>query len=351
MKLSKESGQCAGKRSMVFFITVLRTLAACLITNAHYSGIYPIDLLANGGLLGDILFFAVSGYCLYNVKQPFFSWYGKRLLRIYPAVIIATVFYLATGAYSLSEHTLGWWLIYPTGYHFVASILVLYIPYYFVMRTDWLKNHMILLMGVTATIYVIIYFTVYDKSYYHIDTVREPMIRFLFMESMLLGAWFRQRDASVRNHFRGWEPFAAGITFFLYFASKLLFSRRESLSQYQICNQLLIFALLFFLLLTFAGIDFRLEKLPAGIKRMIGFISGITLEIYVVQYVLIDMIRPIGHFPLNWLALTVAIIAAAVLLHKLCVSLTVTIYRIGQRLLENSQGGVNLESTDYRCMA
>lgn len=56
------------EKKMIFFITVLRALAACLITNAHYTGIYPIEIIANGGLIGDVLFFAVSGYCLYNVK-------------------------------------------------------------------------------------------------------------------------------------------------------------------------------------------------------------------------------------------------------------------------------------------
>ena len=47
---------------MVTFITFLRAIAACLITNAHYTGIYPTDLIANGGLVGDVIFFAVSGY-------------------------------------------------------------------------------------------------------------------------------------------------------------------------------------------------------------------------------------------------------------------------------------------------
>lgn len=45
---------------MVFFITCVRALAACLITNAHYTGVYPTDLIANGGMIGDVLFFAVS---------------------------------------------------------------------------------------------------------------------------------------------------------------------------------------------------------------------------------------------------------------------------------------------------
>ena len=303
---------------MVFFITVLRALAACLITNAHYTGIYPTDLIANGGLIGDVLFFAVSGYCLYNVKMSFPRWYGKRLCRVYPPVLLMTLVYVLLGAYSLADHNAVWWFIYPTYYHFVASIIALYIPFYFCMKIDWIKEHLVGVIGAVAVIWILIYFTIYDKSYYHIDKVREPMIRFLFMESMLLGALFRQNDVKIRNKFKVWYPFATLGMFLVYFASKLLFSRSESLSQLQFLNQIAIFALLVLLFMTLAGLDSKLEKLPGWIKKVIGFISSITLEIYLVQYVLIDVLRPIGHFPINWIALTAAIFVAAFTLHKVC---------------------------------
>ncbi|MBQ0099636.1 MAG: acyltransferase family protein, partial [Firmicutes bacterium] len=107
---------------MIFFITFLRFLAACLITNSHYTGVYPTDIIANGGLLGDVLFFAVSGYCLANVKKSFPSWYWKRLVRCYLPVLIISGVYLLIGFYSLNENSALWWLLYPTNYHFVSSI-------------------------------------------------------------------------------------------------------------------------------------------------------------------------------------------------------------------------------------
>lgn len=252
---------------MIFFVTCLRTLAACLITNAHYTGIYPIDLIANGGLIGDVLFFAVSGYCLYNVKTSFPKWYGKRIYRVYPPVLIMTAIYVVLGFYSLNEHSVCWWFVYPT--------------------------------------------------YYHIDTVREPMIRFLFTECMLLGAWFRHNDKKIRNRFKAWHLMATVIVFCVYFASKLLFSYWESLASFQILNQIVIFALLIFVFLTFAGLDNKLENLPVWLKKAISFVSGITLEIYIVQYVLIGLIRPVGSFPLNWILLTASILGSAFILHKI----------------------------------
>ena len=221
------------------------------------------------------------------------------------------------GFYSLNEHSIFWWFVYPTYYHFVASIIVLYIPFYFIMRIHFLKEHILSVMGIIALAWLLLYFTVYDKTYYHIDTVREPMIRFLFMECMLLGAWFRYNDKKIRNRFKAWHLIATAIAFCVYFASKLLFSYWESLASFQILNQIAIFALLILVFLTFAGLDSKLENLPVWLKKAISFVSGITLEIYVVQYVLIGLMRPVGIFPLNWILLTASILGSAFILYKI----------------------------------
>lgn len=302
---------------MIFFITVLRTLSACLITNAHYVGVYPIEIIANGGLIGDILFFAISGYCLYDIKLSFLKWYGKRLYRIYPPVMIITAIYMLANIYSLTNHSIGWWFLYPTYYHFVASIIILYIPYYFIIKNNILKNHLIKIMLGILIIEIIVYIFIYDKTYYHIDNVREPMIRFLFMESMLLGAWFRENISKIINQFKWWQPIITFFVFLLYFASKLFFIQGFFLF-FQIFNQVIIFILLFFIFFTFAALNSKLEKFPKKIKSLNNFISKITLEIYVVQYVIIKYLGSKGYFPLNWIVLTLTIVMMAFVLHKIC---------------------------------
>ena len=301
---------------MIFFITLLRALAACLITNAHYIGIYPTDLIANGGLLGDIIFFAVSGYCLFNVRKSFPRWYGKRLVRVYIPVLLITLIYCLLGFYRVdNSQEWIWWFIYPTAYHFVSSILLLYIPFWFVGRFEWLRNRLSWIMGVVAIVYVAIYLCFYDKSYYHIDDVHEWMIRFLFFESMLLGAWFKKRQETNGFVFRWWIAASTAVLFVVYFISKLFFSRFAQFSYLQIINQFIIFALLFFIFWLVASLDKQLERMPKFLKGIIEFIAKITLEIYAVQIVLIDLIRPYLGFPLNWLAVTASIVIAAFILH------------------------------------
>lgn len=327
---------------MIFFITVLRALAACLITNAHYTGVYPTDIIANGGLVGDVLFFAVSGYCLYNIKVSFPKWYGKRIVRCYLPVLLITALYMALGFYSLSEHSFAWWYIYPTYYHFVASIIILYIPYYIIIKIPQLRKRIPLIMLGIFVVYLVVYIFIYDKSYYHIDTVREPMIRFLFMESMLLGAWFRQNDAKIRNQLKWYLPVILVVTVIMYFASKLLFARVEAISALQIINQVLIFVLLYFILRVFAGLDEKLNRFPKIIKNILGYLAQITLEIYVVQYVIIEQLRSVFGFPLNWFLLTVTILLAATILHYI----TVGIYKISELVVEKIKTKLDKSKVD-----
>lgn len=302
---------------MVQYITWLRVLATCLITNSHYTGIYPTDLIANGGLIGDIIFFAVSRYCLYNIRLPFGIWYVKRLIRIYIPVWIGTLIILITGGYDFASKSLLGWFIYPTAYHFVASIILLYVPYYLVVKSDKLRNKIPSLMIFLAIIMCMVYMFAYDKSYYHIDNVREPFIRFLFFESMLLGALFQQRESRNIYQFSIFELIKCICVFILYFASKLIFAKIETLSEYQLINQCLIFLLLFYILKVFSGLKEKFENLCVPVKSIAKIIADMTLEIYIVQYVIIEKLRDVAVFPINWFVVTATILMCAFVLKNI----------------------------------
>lgn len=312
---------------MIFFIVVLRALAACLITNSHYTGIYPTDIIANGGLLGDVIFFAVSGYCLLNNNKSFPRWFGKRIWRIYPAVIIITVFYFYVLKHDLfvlrKQHIEGleevvWWYVYPTFYHFVASIMVLYIPFYFVSRFEALRKKIPLIMGAVGIIQLAVYLLFIDKSHYNVDNIDGHFIRFLFFESMLLGGYFRYNQDKFLNKYTLKLPiFTVGLTV-VYFACKLAFSKLSWLAPVQIINQYVLLALVYLIFATFSSMDERLENLPGWIKKTAVYLSEITLEIYVVQQVIIDSLRGALKFPINWFVITAIILVAATALHLVC---------------------------------
>ena len=66
-------------------------------------------------------------------------------------------------------------------------------------------------------VHMLVYIFIYDKSFYHIDTVREPMIRFLFFEAMLIGAYFKIIFDKERNNFK----ILGGVVCIMRFVHKL----------------------------------------------------------------------------------------------------------------------------------
>ena len=116
---------------------LLRALAALLIANSHIESYYPIRQLAADGLLGDTLFFFLSGYGLAlsarKGRRKFLDWYGRRLSRIYPAFLVAVLVFdcLLNGGWrtwGASDYLLN--VVWGREYPFVGQILVFYALFY-----------------------------------------------------------------------------------------------------------------------------------------------------------------------------------------------------------------------------
>lgn len=301
---------------------LIRALAALVITNAHYTGVYPTDLIANGGLLGDVLFFSVSGFCLASTQGKFGKWYLKRFIRVYVPSWLMTIIYMILGVYAVT----GWqdlvsFFVWPTHWHFVASIILLYVPLFFVSKNVEMncKNYWALAVSLLI-IQLALYLTVYDTSYYHIDKVREPMIEFLFFQSMILGLHYRWKSNWCDGNYKSLKVLEIiGCIFLLgvYFVSKIVFAKFASLAQFQIVNQFVLWGLLYVLFDVFMKLEQKLRKAEnTKVWTCIKFISDRTLEIYLVQYVILDYCK-LGPFPLNWLILTGTILGSSVILRWL----------------------------------
>lgn len=309
-------------KQFFLFIILIRALAAITITNAHYTGVYPTELIANGGLLGDVLFFSVSGFCLASTSEGFGKWYLKRFKRIYIPTWVITIIYIALGAYSINNwQNVFYTFIWPTHWHFIASIILLYIPLFFVSKYIAITHKVYWLTASSLfAIQVLVYIGFYNYNYYHIDTVREPMIEFIFFQSMLLGLYYRWRCENlgeINKPLSSWRIFSGLLMMVLYFTSKIIFVNFKEAAPFQIVNQIILWGLLYIIFDIFMKLEKYLAKVSeTALWRCISYISNITLEIYLVQYVIIAKCK-YGPFPLNWIILTTTILIAATGLHFL----------------------------------
>ena len=153
----------------------------------------------------------------------------------------------------------------------------------------------------------------YDTSYYHIDKVREPMIWFLFLQSMLLGAYFRINANNIQKVKREGMVFLLFGTLVLYFVSKMLFAKDNQYSEYQLINQVILFGVLFLFFKVFMSLERAFQKMPRKLHSVARFLADHTLEIYLVQYVIIAKMN-YGPFPVNWVIVSLSIMVAAVVL-------------------------------------
>lgn len=267
------------------FINVLKVLAAILITNSHYTEIWPYSFMAFGGLLGDVLYFAISGFCLADIKESFAKWYLKRILRIYTILWIVNAIGVGVGYFKISSIKIFIELfIYPTYFHFIASIMVLYIFYYFIVKYVLEKTSFKAVMICLTGVYIAIYLLLYDKTYYHIDVVEEGMVRFLFLAAMLLGVYFRNYPINKKKGILQYVQ-VIGL-FLLYLISKIAFSRISAISVFQILNVVILYLLLQKIFKVARANEDMIANMRKCFKTLINFIGAMTLEIYLTQYII-----------------------------------------------------------------
>ncbi len=301
---------------MYIFINYLRVLAAILITNSHYGQVWPVASLAAGGLIGNILFFAISGFCLYHIKENFVKYYSKRIVRIYPLVILFTLFTVLIGDYAINGfNDLIRLFIYPTNYIFIVWLMIAYVLFYIVAYLSkkydkFLETTFLALI----VVWILVYFVFVEKNYYHVDSVYEPFIFFLYFISMLMGALFRKHKEKIKKGNIKRDFIFLFISLVLYFGSKIAFSKIIKIAPLQILNQFAILLVLYFIFKTAFILEERLKKFPNKLNKTISFVSNLTLHIYVVQFI---VIRRLQHFvfPINLLVVSVGIFVLATVVY------------------------------------
>lgn len=311
----------AEKNNRFLFTDILKALAALMIVNSHFDSLYPISALATGGAIGNAIFFAVSGFLLYPIKQSAGEWMKKKLLNIYIPLVPMTVISLFTVKYGVLTRTnIFAVFVWPTVYWFAGAIILFYILYYLLSRVVSDRA-----FAVTFLILVIFYFAYYilllDTSDWVVESGGLSSIEgcfkliYYFM-AMLIGKWFRVNSSRAFPHKRLYL-LQIIISFGAIYAVKFLMAGVPAFYPVQFLNQYCILWLVCSVFCLMISCEPLLREKIAGrrgINAVICFLGSHTLEMYLVQFIVIDCCAGLP-FPVNALAAMLLIIGAAHLLY------------------------------------
>ena len=306
-------------------IVYLKALACVLITNSHCRNIYPLYFFAIGGGFGNSLFFILSGYCLANIKLPFFPWYKKRLKRILSSTCIAIlVSILWIDGFSLCyqqgfENTI---IFYIHKYWFAFAIALCYIFFFLTFQK---KSNEVIKRGLI--IYVVVYLLWYiinvRRSYLWIEPAGfAPFKVYFYYGVMILGGTLRlyiDKNGLKSKHKKRRVIIFLGFSFFSFVIWGVVYTLVTVMSMaYRIQIFIHISVLIFSIALLYIGVLLEDEIIATNSKNINSLISLIadTWEIYLVQ-VTFSEIASFFSFPANWLMFWSMAIGGGILFRKL----------------------------------
>jgi hypothetical protein len=294
---------------MELSIIIIKFFATILITNSHYDSIYPIRSLATGGSIGNSLFFMVSGYCLFKSNlPPFLEWYKKRILRIYPSLWILMVVNLLLRSDELNIHTIIFKFIFPTNHWFISAIVIFYIAYYFIIKSNSPKFLLVIFILLFIP-YFYMYLNYLDTTVWVIEG--NGLFKWIFyFQIMLLGGIIKTNKNKLT--FKTKKDSIILIMFlFLYFGFKYEIDTNRISMQLQFIIHITTYFITYYIY-KFACSRFiqGIYTKKAFIENIIVQLSGLTLEIYIVQGSIINLFHEL-MFPINFIIVTLVIILLA----------------------------------------
>lgn len=124
--------------------TLMLCVATVLITLSHLDAFVPDPRIATGGAIGNSLFFFLSGFGLaksLNAAAPGASppslstFLRKRVVRLYPAVLIVACAMLAAGMLHIGGAIdAAAIFVWPTPFWFISAVMVFYVPVFYLAR-------------------------------------------------------------------------------------------------------------------------------------------------------------------------------------------------------------------------
>jgi hypothetical protein len=306
----------------------LRFIAICLILNSHLDLYYPIAYIGTGGSIGNALFFMLSAFGLYlsekKSPQTFIEYGFKRIGRIYPSVWIVLIFlvYPVQHVQNILDDenllsVMGHFLCPP--FWFLQVLLLYHFIGFFLIKKDN-KRGAVLAMGIAFVAYLFVYLKHLDLTIFSIETM--PFKVLFYNMTFILGIIMARMNEKIRYSGFG-DIFLCLVSILTIYAHKYLMTK-NIFSEFQIIQHVTLLVLIPYALKVSRSsfiLDFVMQ-IP-GVGRAIRYVSGITLELYIVHVAISPLILRINlPFPLNALIFLCVSLAIASVVKRLAGKIT-----------------------------
>lgn len=314
------------KASQAYVTTVALGLAAWLIFNSHLEAFYPIPWLAADGLLGNTLFFVISGLGIFSSlnqrRQNFGAYASRRFWRLYPAVLIALAFQMLfiSRSYSADPMEILGMLFWPTRFTYVGIIVPMYLLA-FASHRFWPKYAAIFLASLCLLVYGVAY--VHSMESFHTDTKLSigtllPLVSYAYFGfAFCLGGMLASRH-SVAGFRWPWFWLAVLMTTLYVGIKYAMVVRGIGAIAYPVLHVLvLLLCLLALKLLCAPDLVARVLNWPL-VGPFLAKSGSLSLEIYLVHAVLLEIaVFAAIAFPLNILFFAFVTFLLAMALQRL----------------------------------
>lgn len=310
----------------------IRAIGILLIVNSHLDNYYPVKQLATGGAIGNSIFFFLSafGICLsqQNKNRPFKEFMTDRISRIYPSMWLVLLsltmpLMLFSGRLSADSATKFIGNFFNPPFWFLQALLVYYILSFSFTRPDHhgniKKNGVLIFAGFLCLIYFLLYFTWVDLNAWSVEKSPFDLIHYFIV--FLFGIFIAQRNEAIT--YTGPRNYLAILAIlFLVYTHKYLMTK-GILLDLQFIQQAAMYPLVYYLLkVSRSPLILKGLTQIKGLAPTVNFLSGHTLEIYMIHETLNRPVLHLGlEFPMNIILFLILTFSLASLVKKLSESI------------------------------
>ncbi len=271
---------------------LMRAAAALLIANSHLESFYPYPWLAGDGLIGNALFFFLSGFGIalgsHSRDRGFFRWYFRRIVRIYPSVILAVLLIQILLLRKPPPPTVSEYVrmfIFPTNYPFIGHVMVVYLVLFWLLKP--VSNIPLLIATIACFVIEAIYaIPLVAKwppgQHLALGQMEWGTHYFYFTGIAYLGALVARLCPRPTWSFAA-SFVAITITFIGYVALKLVMMRGHFAKEFFVLHLVTAVICLQLLQLSASNGTHSILKKIKPLGAFITLLAGITLEMYIIQ--------------------------------------------------------------------